>query len=104
MGPDEIQFIFWLLEKVVITGVTFIVIDFVHESVIDYTGTRTSPGMEPGPRPEERGCKCPSCHDNFTVESEPSPEMSFEEWEAMVLEERGSKQDLTSKDNSQNNK
>jgi len=86
MDPEVIEFIISILDKVIITGVTFTFIGWVTEVVTDYTGTRVHPGMEPMPKPWETGCQCPSCYDpNAPKQSD--YEMSFEDWERMVLNE-----------------
>jgi hypothetical protein len=86
MDPEVIQFLIGILDKTVITVVTFTLVGWITEEVIDYTGTRVHPGMKPMPRPWEQDCECPSCYDpNAPKQSD--YEMSFEDWEKMVLEE-----------------
>jgi len=74
------------LDKVLIVGTAYTFSTWIIEVVADYSGTRVHPGMEPMPKPWEETCDCPVCYDpNAPRRSD--FEMSFEDWEKMVLEE-----------------
>ena len=86
MGPDVvIEFILDNLDKVVIVGTTFAFVSWINEVVTDYSGTRVHPGMEPLPKAWDN-CDCPSCYDPKAPKRS-DYEMSFEDWEKMVLSE-----------------
>ncbi len=87
MGPDELEFIFDLLGKVLVSGGTLLFIDFISDIIADYTGTKIHPGMEPAPKHSELGCQCPSCYDSLAEKKVDNSEAEFSEWRDAVIEQ-----------------
>lgn len=94
MTPDEFEYVMTLLGNVVITGATLILVDWITDAIIDYSGTRVPPGMETSSRlSDELGCKCPSCDDSFGKKPKIDIGMDPKDWEDMVLKKSDSKYD-----------
>ncbi len=87
MGSDELEFIFDLLGKVLVSGGTLLFIDFITDVIADYTGTKVHPGMEPAPKHSELGCQCPSCYDSLAERKVDNSEAEFNEWRDAVIEQ-----------------
>lgn len=79
-----LEYILNNLDKVIIAGTVLTLVSWFTEVVTDYSGTRVHPGMEP-PKPWE-SCDCPVCYDPKAPKRS-DYEMSFEDWEKMVLSE-----------------